>query len=94
MKPIKKSSIVPINTNQVGIIKHVVSAFDIIYGFLIALINMLTGMFTSLFTTAAPREQQQHQQPLIRSLRGGQRLGGEPVVAKGESSSTDPTIKK
>ncbi|KAG2206696.1 hypothetical protein INT47_003638 [Mucor saturninus] len=96
MKPLKKSSSLALH-NRVGIMKHAVNAFDIVYGFLIALINMLTGIFTSLFTNTprvAQQQQNQQQQPFVRSLRGGQRLGGEPVTDKGESSSTDPTVKK
>lgn len=90
MKPLKASRT---TNNQVGMISY---TFNTIYGFFFALIRLITGIFATLFPTNQQRiqpqqhQQQQQQQPLFRSLKGGQRLGGE-------SSSTpvvEPTIKK
>lgn len=82
--------------NNTGVTRYVYSAFDLIYGFVITLINLLTGILATLFPTngmahndvPTSQQQQQQQQPLIRNLRGGQRLGGESTAAESSSTST------
>lgn len=95
MKPLKtsfsSSSSSSSPTNHGGIIGHVVKVFDFIYGFFVALINILIGLFASLFSTSGPAPHtlsgSQQQQPVLRNLRGGQRLGGEPLSNNGEPST-------
>lgn len=97
MKPLKagssSSSARSVSSgNNTGVTGYVYSAFDLIYGFVITLINLLTGVLATLFPTNGmahndvPASQQ--QQPLIRNMRGGQRLGGENTTAESSSTST------
>lgn len=99
MKPIKSSyasSISSTSSNRNGIVGYVVRSFDYVYGFLVALINIVAGLLASLFPTGGPAPHtlpaSQQQQPILRNLRGGQRLGGESVSGnnsgRAESSSS------
>jgi hypothetical protein len=104
MKPIKStSSIIPSSSAGIrngggGIIGYATSGFDFIYGFIIALINMLTGFFATLFPTSGPAPHElpgsQQQQPILRNLRGGQRLGGESAAEASSSSSSATAARK
>ncbi|KAI8645084.1 hypothetical protein BD408DRAFT_474601 [Parasitella parasitica] len=101
MKPLKAgSSSLSIRSvtsrNRAGFTGYVVSAFDLIYGFVITLINLLTGALATLFPSngmahtdvSASRQ----QQPLIRNMGGGQRLGGENIVAGSSSSTSSSSV--
>lgn len=107
MKPLKGTSVLSTTNSRQGgggVIGYAVSGFDFIYGIIIALMNIVTGFFTTLFPRSggpAPHElsqqQQQQQQPFFRNLRGGQRLGGGDGVGSGsaanESSSSATTAR-
>lgn len=94
MKPVKtafaSSSSSSSAGNRGGIIGNVVKVFDLIYGFFVALINILFGLLASLFSTSGPAPHampgSQPQQPVLRNLRGGQRLGGEPLNSNSDAS--------
>lgn len=101
MKPLKAGSSSArsvISGNNGGVTGYIYSAFDFVYGFIIALINLLTGLLATLFPTngmspvdvPAP----QHQQPLIRNMRGGQRLGGEGVSAESSATASSSAAQK
>jgi len=102
MKPLKAGSSSArsvISGNNGGVTGYVYSAFDLIYGFVIAVINLLTGILATLFPTNGmalndvPTSQQQ-QQPLIRNMRGGQRLGGESVSAESSATPSSSAAQK
>ncbi|KAK4517228.1 peroxisomal copper amine oxidase [Mucor velutinosus] len=101
MKPLKAGSSSArsgISGNNGGATEYIYSAFDFIYGFVIALINMLTGLLATLFPTNGMSHTNvpasQHQQPLIRSMRGGQRLGGEGVSAESSATASSSAAQK
>ena len=97
MKPLKAGSSSSLarsvsSGSNTGITGYVYSAFDLIYGLVIALINLLTGILATLFPTNGMAHNDistsQQQQPLIRNMRGGQRLGGESTATESSSTST------
>lgn len=96
MKPVKTSFASSSSSssagNRGGIIGNIIKIFDLIYGFFVALINILFGLLASLFSTSGPAPHavpgSQPQQPVLRNLRGGQRLGGEPLNKNNDASSS------
>ncbi|KAL0145963.1 hypothetical protein V8B55DRAFT_1466789 [Mucor lusitanicus] len=84
--------------NNGGVTGYIYSAFDFVYGVVIALINLLTGLLATLFPTngmsPADVPASQHQQPLIRNMRGGQRLGGEGVSAESSATASSSAAQK
>ncbi|KAI9483909.1 MAG: hypothetical protein EXX96DRAFT_648574 [Benjaminiella poitrasii] len=77
------------------IVRSTLSVLDFIYGLIVALLNLFSSALGTLFPTngLAHQEnassQQQQSSRAFRHLRGGQRLGGEPITTAGESSSTN-----
>ncbi|KAL7309297.1 hypothetical protein PS15m_011401 [Mucor circinelloides] len=101
MKPLKvgsSSARSVISGNNGGVTGYVYSAFDLIYGFVIAVINLLTGILATLFPTNGMAlnnvPTSQHQQPLIPNMRGGQRLGGESVSAESSATPSSSAAQK
>lgn len=101
MKPLKAGPSTArsvISGNNGGVTGYVYSAFDLIYGFVIAVINLLTGILATLFPTNGMAlndvPTSQHQQPLIRNMRGGQRLGGESVSAESSATPSSSSAQK
>ncbi|CEP12960.1 hypothetical protein [Parasitella parasitica] len=101
MKPLgagsSSSSIRSISSgNRTGLTRHVVSAFDLVYGFIVTLINLLTGALATLFPSNGMAHTDvsasQQQQPLIRNMRGGQRLGGENITAESSSFTSSSSV--
>ncbi|CAO3633508.1 unnamed protein product [Mucor fragilis] len=101
MKPLKAGSSSArsvIRGNNAGITGNIYSAFDLTYGFVIALINLLTGLLATLFPTNGMSHTDvpasQHQQPLIRNMRGGQRLGGEGTSSESSATASSSAAQK
>ncbi|GAN03127.1 UBX domain-containing protein 4-like isoform X2 [Mucor ambiguus] len=101
MKPLKagfSSARSVISGGNGGVTGYIYSGFDLVYGFVIALINLLTGILATLFPTNGMSHTDmpasQHQEPLIRNMRGGQRLGGEGVSAESSSTATSSAAQK
>lgn len=80
MKPLKSASASSLSSgSHAGVISY---SFGIVYGFLITLLNMLSGFLATLFPTGGPAP---HQLPPVSQhlpMRGGQRLGGESSTAR------------
>ncbi|KAI9244246.1 hypothetical protein BY458DRAFT_561043 [Sporodiniella umbellata] len=80
MKPIYKStsSLSGRSGGSMGLFGFARSGFDYIYGMIVVLLNFLAGLLETLFPrngNHAPALSSE-QQPFIRNLRGGHRLGG------------------
>lgn len=90
MKPLKTASISSMNSgNPTNIISH---SFGVVYGILIALLNMLSGFLATLFPTGGSASHQLPQVSPHRSMTGGQRLGGESsTTASSTARKNDDT---
>ncbi|RCH88797.1 UBX domain-containing protein 4 [Rhizopus stolonifer] len=99
MKPLKTSPSSSSSLVDTSLAGYVMSAYDFVYGILLMLFNMSTGILSSMFPTHGMRPltapSQNVQQPITRPLRGGQRLGGEGL-SSGESSAMqqNETLKR
>lgn len=73
----------------VGVFNIARSGFDYVYALFIGLINFLAGLIEALFPRHGnnPPSAASEQQPFVRNLRGGHRLGGPSSSDAGKSTA-------